>query len=470
MLAFALEAAGHEVAQTRELAVQLVSGILHQQADLAPAIEAHAAAMLQRLAQQPEQAQQQQQQQQQQQGEADAAAQAAAQAARATQLADLHVSLCARAPRLLRQLAEAYGAAPPRARPALHARAAAAARAIGPTDPHLLALLQQAPPGSAPLLLHLVAALVTAGDEAAVAAAAAGQALPPAAAAAAGPGALPPRALVDACLCHHQQHQQRILLALVAAGLAKAEAAQLLPQLLELEPPALRALFKRLTEAPAGAAAGVFAPAELLVALNRVDCKATGLPMKRLVAAVDTALHAPETFPQQVGCRGGGRAGSRGRWPCRRTHPPTHPPLPLPQVLATSLNQLLTLSPLPPLFMRMVIQVRCACCASPAWRACPPHPHPAPSGAAAAHHQPGMRPAAEPERQPAPRRRRRRRRCAAGPAVGARAAALCDGRAGPPDRAAVLGGQEPVAGLHPAGGQGRWVAGAAAGRGCVLCA
>jgi hypothetical protein len=295
MLAFVLEAAGHEVAQTRELAVQLASGVLYQRPDLAPAIEAHAAAMLQQLAQP--------QEPQGQQGEGDAAAAevvgAADLAARATQLADLHISLCARTPRLLQQLAEAYGAAPAAAQAPLHPRAAAAARALGPSDPHLLSLLHQPPPGSTPLLLHLVAALVTAGDDAAVAAAAAGQALPPAAAAA-GPGMLPPRALVDACLAHHHQHQQRLLVALVAAGLAKPEATRLLPQLLELEPPALRSLFKRLTEVPAGAAAGVFAPAELLVALNRVDCKATGLPMKRLIAAVDTALHAPETFPQQV--------------------------------------------------------------------------------------------------------------------------------------------------------------------------
>jgi hypothetical protein len=223
-----------------------------------------------------------------------------------SQAAELFMSVGAKSPQLLPQLAEVFGAAPAATQAALFMPAVKLARALGPLQPGFLSLLQQQPAGCSKLLLHMVAAHVMPGDEAAASIAATGQPLPPSAAAA-GPGLQPPRQLVDACLAHFHQHKEPLFVALVAGGLTKPEAAKLLPRLLDLPGPAVRALYKRLTEVPAGGAAGLFSPAELLVALNRLDPKAAGLPMKVLIAAVDVALHAPETFPQQVSSSAAGR-------------------------------------------------------------------------------------------------------------------------------------------------------------------
>ncbi len=44
----------------------------------------------------------------------------------------------------------------------------------------------------------------------------------------------------------------------------------------------------------------MFGGSELLVALHGIDPQRDGVPLKAVMAAVDTALRSPDVFPQQV--------------------------------------------------------------------------------------------------------------------------------------------------------------------------
>jgi hypothetical protein len=101
----------------------------------------------------------------------------------------------------------------------------------------------------------------------------------------------------------------------------RSDARKLLPRLLEVDPPELKRLYRRLTgyaapaaTAPAaadapGAAAAAAAPprppahfgaTQLLVQLHGLTPARDQISNKRLIAAIEAALHAPEVFKQEV--------------------------------------------------------------------------------------------------------------------------------------------------------------------------
>lgn len=95
------------------------------------------------------------------------------------------------------------------------------------------------------------------------------------------------------------------------------------PQL--VPPPSLhlpsQALYRKLTTPPGEGVPPMFAAAELLVALHCPEPGPGGalaLSQKAQMAAVDTALHSPDIFPQhaiaQVGCMGWGVDGCSVAW------------------------------------------------------------------------------------------------------------------------------------------------------------
>lgn len=89
------------------------------------------------------------------------------------------------------------------------------------------------------------------------------------------------------------------LVAPVTAVMPKSDVLQLLPRLLELQPQQLRLLYRRLTTA-LGDMPPHFTASELLLALHVIDPKKSGVPLRRIIAAIDTALHSPESFPQST--------------------------------------------------------------------------------------------------------------------------------------------------------------------------
>ncbi|KAF8072491.1 hypothetical protein HT031_000150 [Scenedesmus sp. PABB004] len=172
------------------------------------------------------------------------------------------------------------------------------ARALGPADAALLALVAAPPPGARHLLLTMLAALAE--------------------------SAAPSPPLVAAARAHFEATGDVQLLAAVATGLRKAEAARLLPHLVaQLDRPQLRAAFRKLTSR-AGDAEPLFKPTELLVALHQLKpAPPLRLTTKQQTAALDVALHAPEVFPVAV--------------------------------VVQAIRRLEALTPLPQLFMRTVI-------------------------------------------------------------------------------------------------------------------
>ena len=102
------------------------------------------------------------------------------------------------------------------------------------------------------------------------------------------------------------------LLAPLVWGMSPEDVTTLLPRFLTLAPPQLRQLYWRLTSKPPSSsspeAGGHFTAAELLLRLHNIDPGKAGVTMNQQLVALDTALHAPETFPQstiaQVGHRG----------------------------------------------------------------------------------------------------------------------------------------------------------------------
>lgn len=170
--------------------------------------------------------------------------------------------------------------------------AASLARALGPTNPQLLALIKAPPEGSRDLLLNMLHALAD--------------------------GQLPPKELIDACIASFAATRDAQLLAPVTVAMPKSDVVKLLPQLVaQLSKPQLRLLYRKL----AGAAAGGqphFKPTELLVALHQIkSTQAVRVTTKQQTAALDVALHAPEVFPVAVVVQVGLQAGASSGW-CRR--------------------------------------------------------------------------------------------------------------------------------------------------------
>ncbi|KAL6748077.1 Symplekin tight junction protein C terminal-domain-containing protein [Haematococcus lacustris] len=187
---------------------------------------------------------------------------------------ELYTTLCVRRPELLGGLLTTYAAAPGPVRAALLAASEGLARALGCSNPQLLAAVRHPPPGSEALVTQLVEVVVS--------------------------GLLPSEALVAAVRQRVADSGDVALLAPLVGALDKAELLALLPRLLQVGGLALKGLYRKLTCAPSTAGEPVFSPAELLVALHGLDPARDGLAPRTLMAAVDAALHAPDIFPQQA--------------------------------------------------------------------------------------------------------------------------------------------------------------------------
>jgi len=256
---------------------------------------------------------------------------------------ELYCALVTRRPDLLPGLLAAFGAAPPRApgRAAIMRLADGLARVLGPGSPALVGAVEDGspPPGCAPLLLKLLYVATEASPASA--------------------------SLATALLARHAASPDPRLLPPALGGLPRGAALGLLPQLLALGDVPLRAALHRLlmVVVPGAAAAGAppsrhVPPAELLSAIMTTDpasIPGPGLGLERLKAAVAACLAQPAIFDVAALSACLTHLAKRGTAELRP--PPGVPPAPLP--LST------TTLPLPPLFMRLLVQ---ALAAAPALR------------------------------------------------------------------------------------------------------
>ncbi|KAG1664015.1 hypothetical protein FOA52_010531 [Chlamydomonas sp. UWO 241] len=227
--------------------------------------------------------------------------------AEASRYCELYAALATRQPgMLLPGLASALPtASSAAAAAALTQSACTLARALGPGSHHLASLVRAHPEGSDQMVYAMVDAVLE--------------------------GALPSQGLVEACREWYATGGGVRALAPLVPVLPKAEVLSLLSQLLEMPALQLRTLYKRLAipQVLSDVLSGgmvetppMFSPSELLVLLH-CPPDGTQVSQKLLMAAVDAALHAPETFPQQS--------------------------------LAEAISQMEVRTPLPALFMRTVI-------------------------------------------------------------------------------------------------------------------
>ena len=110
----------------------------------------------------------------------------------------------------------------------------------------------------------------------------------------------------------------------LVGGMHRSDAHKLLPRLIEIDPPELKRLYRRLTglaapgapglaaagsagdpsqlpvAPPAAPAAPHFGATELLVRLHALTPAKDGVSNRRLISAIETALHSPEVFKQEV--------------------------------------------------------------------------------------------------------------------------------------------------------------------------
>jgi len=105
----------------------------------------------------------------------------------------------------------------------------------------------------------------------------------------------------------------------------RAVALRLLPSILTLPPEMLKpALVRMCTPTDGGSTNALFSPVELLASLHTIDTGGVVDAVRRSMTAISVCINIPELFPGEV--------------------------------LAATINQLLTRVPLPQLFMRTVIQ------------------------------------------------------------------------------------------------------------------
>ncbi|KAL4443945.1 hypothetical protein ABPG75_011682 [Micractinium tetrahymenae] len=228
-------------------------------------------------------------------------------------LCALYCALCTKKHSLLRHLFEVYAATSDGGRSAIQRNAGGLAKTLGASAPALLAVVADPPAGSLPLVLQMLHVLTEA--------------------------AVPPPALVGACLQLHERCRDARVLVPALRGLDRSAALRLLPALLDLQPEQLRPALQRLVAPlPAAAAAGggeaaqqeqpaapaVVSPEELLSALHTLDHSRDAALLRKMMQGVTVCISSPALFP--------------------------------PEALAACINQLLTRVPLPQLFMRTVIQ------------------------------------------------------------------------------------------------------------------
>ncbi len=215
----------------------------------------------------------------------------------------LYCALCTKKHSLLRNLFSSFGALKSEnAKAAVLSNAPGLAKTLGPTAPALLHVIQDPPPGSLDLVLVMLGVLTQSGT------------------------GTPPSMLVNACMQLYKSSSDSRVLAPVLPGMDRSMVLKLLPSILDLPAETLKQTIARLVSDTDGAAAAkaVFSPSEFLAALHTLDTSADASIIRKSMVAIHICISSPELFPAEV--------------------------------LATTINQLLTRSQLPPLFMRTVIQ------------------------------------------------------------------------------------------------------------------
>ncbi|KAK9830014.1 hypothetical protein WJX72_009205 [[Myrmecia] bisecta] len=214
-------------------------------------------------------------------------------------LCGLYCVLCTKRQTLLRGLFEVYAAAGPGGKAAIQKQAPALARVVGPAAPALIALVNATPPRSEPLMLACLYAL-TEKDK-------------------------PPEALVKACLAQHTRRRDPRWLVPALAGMTRAAVVAVFPSLLNLDAARFNDMIHRLRNVPEEGK-GLMNPSEILVALHTADLQKEKIPIRKLILALNLCLDQRDVFT--------------------------------PEALALTLQQLVVRTPLPPLFMRFVIQTQ----------------------------------------------------------------------------------------------------------------
>ena len=224
--------------------------------------------------------------------------------AEASRRCALYCALCTKKHSLLRYLFIVYGQASALAQSAIAANAPGLAKTMGATASALLTVIQDPPPGSMELVLVMLSVLTQSGT--------------------------PPEPLVKACTQLFNASKDPRALAPALPGMDKTMVLRLLPLVLNLPQDALKTTIARLitSTSPGGgqapAAPALFSPSELLAALHTVDAGSDATIMRQAMAAIHICISTPELFSSEA--------------------------------LATTINQLLSRSRLPPLFMRTVLQ------------------------------------------------------------------------------------------------------------------
>jgi hypothetical protein len=216
----------------------------------------------------------------------------------------LYCALCTKKHSLLRELFTNFGALKSdNAKAAVLSNAPGLAKTLGPTALALLTVIQDPPPGSLDLVLVMLGVLTQSGT------------------------GTPPALLVNACMKLYTTSKDPRVLAPVLPGMDQTRVLKLLPSILELPAETLKQTIARLvTSGGDGAMAQrtVFAPSEFLAALHTLDTGGDASIIRKSMTAIHICITSPDLFPAEQ--------------------------------LAKTINQLLTRSHLPPLFMRTVIQ------------------------------------------------------------------------------------------------------------------
>ncbi|GAQ84109.1 HEAT repeat family protein [Klebsormidium nitens] len=216
----------------------------------------------------------------------------------AKQKMSLFFGLCYKSPELLPQLVARYGKAGKGAKQAILRQIPLLLKSVGPASPPVLAILEDPPAGVEPLLLQILNVLTE--------------------------GAAPPEELTQRVKTLYQTKlKDARLLIPILSFMTKDEARSVFPALVTLPLPQFKLALNRLLQGSA-ATGPALTPPEVLVALHEVDPKRDGVPLKKVTDACTACMAQRTIFT--------------------------------PQVLATTLNQLVERSPIPLLFMRTVLQ------------------------------------------------------------------------------------------------------------------
>eukprot|EP01116_Phalansterium_solitarium_P021689 TRINITY_DN6842_c0_g1_i3.p1 TRINITY_DN6842_c0_g1~~TRINITY_DN6842_c0_g1_i3.p1 ORF type:complete len:1229 (+),score=200.88 TRINITY_DN6842_c0_g1_i3:252-3938(+) len=212
----------------------------------------------------------------------------------------LYLALTVRTPTLLSGLFETYARFSPAVRRVVHANSAGLVKSLGPDCAELLEAIKEPPSRAEALVLHMLSQLLEANPA-------------------------PPARLLSAVRNAFSKKQDVRFLIPVLHYLSREEIMKALPKLVSpsIPSPLLKSAFLRLLPAGTPNPSVGIAPSELLLQLHLLEAKEPGV-LKKVIEAIGVCLEAQHVFRQEV--------------------------------LAAVLQQLVDVSPIPPLFLRTVIQ------------------------------------------------------------------------------------------------------------------